>query len=180
MCAGRGGSEPARNGAEAGGLRRDPRRATGGGGVWPHVLLVLLAMLVFFSHAIMGASSFSEEGSMNKRATASFAREFREMLEKDGVAALERFDWAERFRELGFEMDCGHSFNERTGLLLGDERGLDCVLESIDDVNLNLNLPRFRLHPYAAFRRRSSSGRLARSNSSGLRYPSAEWVLALL
>lgn len=42
-----------------------------------------------------------------------------------------------------------------------------------------VNLPRFRLHPYAAFRRRSSSGRLARSNSSGLRYPSAEWVLAL-
>ncbi len=47
---------------------------------------------------------------MNKRATASFAREFREMLEKDGVAALERFDWAERFRELGFEMDCGNSY----------------------------------------------------------------------
>ena len=67
-------------------------------------------MLVFFSHAIMDASSFSEEGSMNKRATASFAREFREMLEKDGVAALERFDWAERFRELGFEMDCGNSY----------------------------------------------------------------------
>ena len=45
---------------------------------------------------------------------------------------------------------------------------------------VNLNLPRFRLHPYAAFRRRSSSGRLARSNSSGLGYPSAEWVLTLL
>ena len=47
-------------------------------------------------------------------------------------------------------------------------------------MNLNLNLPRFRLHPYAAFRRRSSSGRSARSNSSGLRCPSAEWVLAPL
>lgn len=33
-------------------------------------------------------------------------------------------------------MDCGHSFNERTGLLLGDERGLDRVLESVDDVRL--------------------------------------------
>ncbi len=33
-------------------------------------------------------------------------------------------------------MDCGYSFNERTGLLLGDERGLDRVLESIDDVRL--------------------------------------------
>lgn len=39
-----------------------------------------------------------------------------------------------------------------------------------------LNLPRFRLHPYAAIGRRSPSGRLARSNSSGLRYPSAEWI----
>ena len=47
-------------------------------------------------------------------------------------------------------------------------------------ISSGMNLPRFRLHPYAAFRRRSSSGRLARSNSSGLRYPSAEWVLTLL
>ena len=29
---------------------------------------------------------------MNKRVMASFAREFREMLKKDGVAALERFN----------------------------------------------------------------------------------------
>ena len=43
-----------------------------------------------------------------------------------------------------------------------------------------LNLPRFRLHPYAAIWWRSSSGQLARSNSSGLRYPSAECVLTLL
>ena len=47
-------------------------------------------------------------------------------------------------------------------------------------LNLNLNLPRFRLHPYAAIGWRSSSGQLARSNSSGLRYPSAECVLTLL
>lgn len=33
---------------------------------------------------------------------------------------------------------------------------------------LNLNLPRFRLHPYAAIGRHSSPGQLARSNSSGL------------
>lgn len=33
-------------------------------------------------------------------------------------------------------MDCGRSFNERTGLLLGDERGLDRVLENVDDVGL--------------------------------------------
>lgn len=33
-------------------------------------------------------------------------------------------------------MDCGHSFNEATGLLLGDERGLCRVLDDIDDVRL--------------------------------------------
>ena len=33
-------------------------------------------------------------------------------------------------------MNCGRSYNERTGLLLGDEQGLDRVLESIDDVKL--------------------------------------------
>ncbi len=54
-----------------------------------------------------------------------FAREFRRHLERKGVQGLLDYDWAERFWELGFEMDCGHSFNEKTGLLLGDERGLD-------------------------------------------------------
>lgn len=33
-------------------------------------------------------------------------------------------------------MDCGHSFNNATGLLLGDERGLDRVLGDVDDVRL--------------------------------------------
>lgn len=33
-------------------------------------------------------------------------------------------------------MDCGHSFNDATGLLLSDERGFSRVLESIDDVRL--------------------------------------------
>lgn len=33
-------------------------------------------------------------------------------------------------------MDCGQSFNEKTGLLLGDERGLDRVLVSVDDIRL--------------------------------------------
>ena len=59
-------------------------------------------------------------------------------------------------------------------------RGYAAVVwfEELDQ--FGMNLPRFRLHPYAAFRRRSSSGRLARSSSSGLRYPSAECVLTLL
>lgn len=49
-----------------------------------------------------------------------------------GVDGLWGYDWAERFWALGFEMDCGHSFNDATGLLLGDERGLG----SIDDMRL--------------------------------------------
>lgn len=71
---------------------------------------------------------------MNKRATASFAREFRAMLEKDGVAALERFDWAERFRGLGFEMDCGHSYEEKYGLGLGEKRNAEMGFSRIDSV----------------------------------------------
>ena len=71
---------------------------------------------------------------MNKRATASFAREFREMLEKDGVAALERFDWAERFRELGFEMDCGNSYEKKCGFKLGDMRDFEMGFSRIDSV----------------------------------------------
>ena len=51
---------------------------------------------------------------------------------------------------------------------------------ALEQREVNLNLPRFRLHPYAAIGWRSSSGQLARSNSSGLRYPSAECVLTLL
>lgn len=43
---------------------------------------------------------------------------------------------------------------------------------------LNLNLPRFRLHPYAAFR--AAPSRCLASNSAGLRFPSAEWILTLL
>ena len=54
------------------------------------------------------------------------------------------------------------------------ERSLDTCVGRV------MNLPRFRLHPYAAIGWRSSSGQLARSNSSGLRYPSAECVLTLL
>ena len=54
---------------------------------------------------------------------------------------------------------------------------VDYYLQS--GMNLNLNLPRFRLHPYAAFPA-ASSGQLALSNSSGLRYPSAECVQTLL
>ena len=67
---------------------------------------------------------------------ARFACEFRLRLERMGVEGLWGYDWAERFWALGFEMDCGHSFNDATGFLLGDERGLERVLGSIDDVRL--------------------------------------------
>ena len=72
---------------------------------------------------------------------------------------------------------------ERVSRMEHEERGTVTVAVMVVRevaATAEVNLPRFRLHPYAAFRRRSSSGRLARSNSSGLRYPSAEWVLALL
>ena len=71
---------------------------------------------------------------MNKRATASFARKFRGMLEEDGVAALDRFGWAERFRELGFEMDCGHSYEEKYGLPLGEKLDAETGFPRIDSV----------------------------------------------
>lgn len=50
---------------------------------------------------------------MEGRDVARFARELRERIEERGAAALERADWAERFRRLGFRMDCGHSYEER-------------------------------------------------------------------
>ena len=55
---------------------------------------------------------------MEGRDVARFARELRERIEGQGVAALERADWAERFRGLGFRMDCGHSYEERYDMCL--------------------------------------------------------------
>ncbi len=43
---------------------------------------------------------------------AKYAHKLRLAIEERGAAALERDDWAARFRELGFEMDCGHSCEE--------------------------------------------------------------------
>lgn len=61
---------------------------------------------------------------MEGRDVARFARELRERIEERGAAALERADWAERFRRLGFRMDCGHSYEERYDIALHDVRGL--------------------------------------------------------
>lgn len=67
---------------------------------------------------------------------ARFAREFKQRLERMSVEELWNYDRAGRFRALGFEMDCGHSFNDTTGLLPGNERGLARVLASFFDVKL--------------------------------------------
>lgn len=67
---------------------------------------------------------------------AKFARELRGMLGRDGERALDRCDWARRFVELGFEMDCGRSFEERYDLRLGDAHSLASSVERIDDVRV--------------------------------------------
>lgn len=71
---------------------------------------------------------------MNRRAVAAFARRFREALERDGIAALERFDWSGGFFGLGFEMDCGHSYEETYGLSLGNDRDIDEGLSRVEDM----------------------------------------------
>ena len=70
---------------------------------------------------------------MGRWAVAAFARRFREAIERDGIAALERFDWAGGFSELGFEMDCGRSSEEAYGLGIGDAGGIG-GLARVDDV----------------------------------------------
>lgn len=74
---------------------------------------------------------------MNEKNLGTFAREFRGKLEDQGVHALMgRFDWAQRFWDLGFEMDCGRSFEQRYGQPLGDTRALIRELDRIDDVQV--------------------------------------------
>lgn len=71
---------------------------------------------------------------MEGRDVARFARELRGRLEEQGASALEQFDWAGRFWDLGFKMDCGHSYEERYGIALHDARSLRRELGRIDDV----------------------------------------------
>lgn len=65
---------------------------------------------------------------------ASYARELRERLEQRDADALDRLDWADRFRSFGFRMDCGKSYEERYGLSLIDVDGLRRNLARVDDV----------------------------------------------
>lgn len=78
--------------------------------------------------------SDEEEAVVEGCDVARFARELRERIEEQGAAALERADWAEHFWALGFNMDCGHSYEERYGLALRDVQGLRRGLSSMDDV----------------------------------------------
>lgn len=71
---------------------------------------------------------------MEGRDVARFARELREGIEERGAAALEGTDWAERFWGLGFNMDCGRSYEERYGLALRDVQGLRRGLSRMDDL----------------------------------------------
>lgn len=71
---------------------------------------------------------------MNRRAVAAFARRLREALERDGIAVLECSDWASGFFELGFEMDCGRSYEEAYGVRLGDARDAERGFPGVDDV----------------------------------------------
>ena len=73
---------------------------------------------------------------MERRILAVFARELRKKIEVEGAGALERTDWAERLSEFGFEMDCGHSFEQRYGLVLGDADRLKREIARIDDVQV--------------------------------------------
>ena len=73
---------------------------------------------------------------MNSQETHAIACEFREVLEKDGAGALEHYDWASRFFDLEFEMDCGESFEGAYGLKLGNPEGFVLNRSRIDDARI--------------------------------------------
>ena len=78
----------------------------------------------------------SKELTMDKHEIASFTRELGERLEIWGASALDRTDWAERFRDFGFHMDCGNSYQKRYGMLIDDAEGLRRNLAQIDDIRI--------------------------------------------
>lgn len=69
---------------------------------------------------------------MNRRAVRAFVRRFKEELESRGIAALEGFDWAGGFSGLGFDMDCGRSYEETYGLRLGNDRDIGEGLSRVE------------------------------------------------
>lgn len=73
---------------------------------------------------------------MDRLSVRTFSRRFREELECYGIVALERFGWAMGFRELGFEMDCGHSYDGAYDLSLGNNRDIDEGLLRVNDITV--------------------------------------------
>lgn len=62
-----------------------------------------------------------EAFEVSNRDVVAFAYKFRSAFEREGVVALDRFEWMEGFLELGFEMDCGGSLEDRCGIKPGDD-----------------------------------------------------------
>lgn len=71
---------------------------------------------------------------MEPHSVAKYVHDLRLAIEQHGTAAFERDDWAKRFWEFGFEMDCGRSYEERYGLALDDAEGLRRELARINDM----------------------------------------------
>lgn len=73
---------------------------------------------------------------MSANQVRTFANQFKKVLEEQGVSALGRFNWPQRCRDLGFEMDCGHSFEGAYGLQLGNERSFAQNIGCIDNIQV--------------------------------------------
>lgn len=65
---------------------------------------------------------------------ARFSRRFAAVLRSDGFRALDEVDWADEFWALGFEMDCGRSYNETYGRTIGGFGKDTSGLPSVDDL----------------------------------------------
>lgn len=73
---------------------------------------------------------------VDRQATGAFAQEFREQLEREGVAILDRYNWVERLSELGFQMDCGRSYKEMYGLELGEAKDAEKNIAGVDNARV--------------------------------------------
>lgn len=70
---------------------------------------------------------------MNIRGISEFVREFLALIDKCGIGAVERFDFAKRLWALGFEMDCGESFERTFGMRIGDAGALEARIRDVRD-----------------------------------------------
>ncbi len=65
-----------------------------------------------------------------------FARELGARLDAGDRGVCDDPRWGERMRDLGFEMDCWHSFEETYGVTYGDPKALAPVLGNVDDLRV--------------------------------------------